>query len=164
MDKDSKYVIIKVWEDKTKELENEIVDFWLAHGALTREQAEERVKQVFCVIRDSSDKIVGVSTVYIKYNERLENSFYYYRSFVAPEHRQESLARNLLKFTRDDLNKAFVEGVITRCIGMMVEVENEYLKKNHNEGIWPDVDFVYIGKNNRGDHVRLFYFEGARIS
>jgi hypothetical protein len=164
MDKNSEYVIDNVWEDKTEDLQNEIIEFWVAHGALPREQAMERVKQVFCVGRDSSGNIAGVATVYPQFNDRLENSFYYYRSFVAPDHRQVSLARNLLKFTRDDLNKAFVKGVNTRCIGMIVEVENKYLKKYHNDGVWPDVDFVYIGKNNRGDHVRVYYFEGARIS
>ncbi len=164
MDSDREYVIDNVWENKSEKLLNEIVEFWMAHGALTQEQAIERVKQVFCVGRDKSGKIAGVGTVYPQFNQQLENSFYYYRTFVAPAHRQGSLGRKLLYFTRDYLNEAFVKGISTRCIGMMVEVENEYIKKYRNEGVWPNTGFVYIGKNNRGDHVRVSYFEGARIS
>lgn len=164
MDRSSEYVIKNVWEEKTEDLQKEIINFWVAHGALTQEQAAERVKQVFCVGREQSGNIAGVGTVYIKYNEQLENSFYYYRSFVAPDHRSNQLATSLLNFTRENLNEAFVKGVNTRCIGMLVEVENEMLKNYWNQAVWPYTGFVYIGKNQRGDHVRVYYFEGARIS
>jgi hypothetical protein len=164
MDKDSEYVIDNVWEDKTEDLQNEIIELWMSHGVLSLEQAKERVKQVFCIGRDRSGNIVGVGTIYPQFNNQLENSFYYFRSFVAPDHRQALLATNLLKFTRDNLNEAFVKGVNTRFIGMLVEVENEYIKKYRNHGVWPNTGFVYIGKNNRGDHLRVYYFEGARIS
>jgi len=164
MDSSSEYVIENVWVDKPENLQNEIIEFWLTHNALTREQAEERVKQVFCLGRDRSGKIAGVGTVYPQFNQQLENSFYYYRSFVAPDHRQAALATNLLKFTRNEMNEAFVQGVSTRCIGMLVEVENEYIKKYRNQAVWPHTGFVYIGKNSRGAHVRVYYFEGARIS
>lgn len=164
MDKSSEYVIDNIWEEKPEALQNEIIQFWLAHGALTREQAVERVKQVFCIGRDKSGKMVGVGTIYPQYNNQLENSFYYYRSFVAPDHRQAALGRHLLTYTRDALNEAFIEGNNMRCIGMLLEVENEFLKKSQNQAVWPRTGFVYIGKNNRGDHVRVYYFEGARIS
>jgi hypothetical protein len=164
MDKNSEYVIDNVWKDKTEALQNEIIELWMTHGVLTREQATERVKQVFCVGRESSGKIVGVSTVYPQFNNQLENSFYYYRTFVAPDHRQTLLGTDLLMYTRNYLNDLFVKGDNTRFIGMIVEVENEYLKKYWNDGVWPKSGFIYIGKNNRGAHVRVYYFEGARIS
>lgn len=164
MEPSGEYSIDNVLEKKTQNLNNEIIEFWVSHGALSREQAQERVQQVFCVCRHKSGKMAGVSTVYPQFNHQLENSFYYYRSFVAPDHREISLARNLLIFTYDYLNEAFVKGLNTRCIGMVVEVENEYLKNFHNEGIWPGTGFVYVGKTSRGAHVRVWYFEGARIS
>mgnify|MGYP000952210758 CR=1 FL=1 len=164
MNKDKEYAIDKIWGNESANLQNEIIELWMAHGVLTKEQAEDRVRQVFCIGRDKSGKIVGVGTIYPQYNNQLENSFYYYRSFVAPDHRQAALATNLLKFTRDALNEMFVKGINTRFIGMLVEVENEHIKKFRNHGVWPNTGFVYIGKNNRGDHVRVYYFEGARIS
>lgn len=164
MDKSSEYVIDKVWEEKTEDLQKEIINFWVDHGALPQEQATERVKQVFCVGRDKTGKIVGVGTVYPQFNQQLENSFYYYRSFVAPAHRSSRLATTLLNITRVHLNEEFVKGDNTRCIGMLLEVENEMLKNYWNQAVWPYTGFVYIGKNNRGDHVRINYFDGARIS
>jgi uncharacterized protein (DUF488 family) len=164
MDRSSEYVIDNVWENKPESLQNEIIELWMSHGVLSQEQAAERIKQVFCVGRDQSGKIAGVGTVYPQFNKQLENSFYYYRSFVAPDHRSNQLATSLLNFTRENMNEAFVKGVNTRCIGMLVEVENEMLKNYWNQAVWPYTGFVYIGKNNRGDHVRINYFDGARIS
>lgn len=164
MEKSGEYLIDNVWEEKTENLQNEIIEFWVTHGALSREQANERVKQVFCVGRDKTGKIAGVGTVYPQFNQQLENSFYYYRTFVAPDHRQTLFGTDLLMYARNYLNNLFVKGDNTRFIGMIVEVENEYLKKYRNDGVWPKSGFVYIGKNNRGDHVRVFYFDEARIS
>ncbi|MFP4445449.1 MAG: hypothetical protein ACLFPD_04290 [Desulfosudaceae bacterium] len=158
------YAIADVWEDKSEDLKNEIINFWLASEAMPRDMALERVDQVFCTGRDSTGRIVGVGTVYPRFNKHLENSFYVYRTFVAPDHRRELLAVNLLKFTRDRLEKEFVSGKNTRCVGMMVVVTNDQLKKYRNQAVWPHTGFVYIGKNSRGDHVRVYYFKGARIS
>ena len=166
MSRDDEYLLENVWEDKTPEIKNEIIEFWMKHNALpTREMAMERVQQVFCIGRDgATGQIAGLGTVYEKYNPQLENSFYYYRSFVAPDHRRSLLATNLVLHTRDFFEAAFVKKELTKCIGMFVEVENEYLQKHRNQAVWPYSGFVYIGKNAKGYHQRVYYFKGALIS
>jgi len=165
-DQSNEYLLENVWENKTPALKNEIIEFWLKYNALpSREMAEERVRQVFCIGRDgATGQIAGLGTVYEKYNQPLENSFYYYRSFVAPEHRRSLLATNLVLHTRDFLEAAFVKKDLTKCIGMFMEVENEHLQKLRNQAIWPYSGFIYIGKNEKGHHLRVYYFKGALIS
>ncbi|MFZ5562526.1 MAG: hypothetical protein ACOZBW_00625 [Thermodesulfobacteriota bacterium] len=164
--KDNEYLLENVWENKAPELKNEIIEFWMKHNALpNREIAQERVRQVFCIGRDGANHaLAGLGTVYEKYNPQLENSFYYYRSFVAPEHRRSLLATNILLHTRDFLENAFIKKDLTKCIGMFMEVENEALQKLRNQAVWPYSGFVYIGKNEKGYHLRVYYFKGALIS
>ncbi|MDY6905570.1 MAG: hypothetical protein SWH61_12895 [Thermodesulfobacteriota bacterium] len=159
------YLLENVWGAMTPELTAEVTEFWLKHGALpSQAAAAERARQIFGIGRDQDGAIAGVGTIFERYNQALENSFYYYRTFIAPAHRRTLLATHLIINTRDYLEKAFVTGDRPKCIGMIVEVENEHLKKERNQAVWPYSGFTYIGKNPKGAHVRVYYFEGARIS
>jgi hypothetical protein len=157
--------LIDVWGEKSPELSREIIDFWLEHKALTsRQQAEQRVPEVIYLARDPSGQIAAVSTIYNKLNPQLHNHFYHFRCFVARSHRRSQVAFSLLMAARDLLNRRFAEGKETLAIGMLMEVENPALQQHRNEAIWPLSRFVYVGKNERGAHIRVFYFDDARIT
>ncbi len=129
-----------------------------------REIAEKRVEQVFFVARDLEKKIVGVNTVYKQYNHQLDNYLYYYRTFISPRARTFQMTGEMMSKTKDYLEAHFVDNTDTEAIGMFLEVENEALKKKLNQAIWPMSKFVYIGKNKRGDHLRVYYFKNALIA
>ena len=59
------------------------------------------------------------------------------------------------------LAQRFAEGADTRGMGVIQELENEGLKRYFNRGWEPPTDMVFIGLNERGDHVRVHWFEGA---
>ncbi|MCH7685629.1 MAG: hypothetical protein IH899_02935 [Planctomycetes bacterium] len=159
------YRLENVRENKTPELKEQIIQLWRESGAMeSREQAQKRVEQVIFLVRDEDDRIVAVSTVFRLSNRQLGNRFYYFRCFISEAHRRSHLATNLIIAARDLLNQRFVNGEDTSAIGMLVSVENEILKKNRNHAIWPHSKFVYIGQNERGDHMRVYYFDDARIS
>jgi len=159
------FSIENVRSEKSPALKEEITAFWLHEGALgDRDATMQRVEQVIFIVRNEAGEIAGVCTVYEYYYKRLENYFYYYRTFIGAAYRKIQLAKILLRTTRDYLNRQFVSGENTRVIGMLLVVENEMLKKYRNEAVWKKTGFVYIGKNSRGDHMRIFYFEGARIT
>jgi hypothetical protein len=165
MELPSGYWLENVWENKGEELREEIVRFWLASAALpARDRAVERVDQVIFIVRHGNGEIAGVSTVYKRLNAQLGNTFYYFRCFVAEAHRQENLGAVLLLAARDFLNERYASGKEPEAIGLFVEVENERLKTMRNQAVWPYSQMVYVGKNARGDHLRVFYFDGARIS
>jgi hypothetical protein len=90
--------------------------------------------------------------------------FYYFRCFVEERHRRASLALHLLMAARQELNARFVAGENPQIIGMVLEVQNEALQQFRTEAVWLRTGFVYIGRNQRGDHVRVSYFDGARIA
>lgn len=160
------YQLDNVWEAKTPEIRAEIMAFWLRVGALpTREEAEKRVDQVLIVARTVADRqIVAVSSVYLQVNLQLGYPCYYFRCFVEEHHRRASLAFHLLLAARQELNARFVSGENSQAIGMVIEVQNEALRHFRNEAVWPRSGFVYIGRNGRGDPVRVSYFDGARLS
>ena len=157
------YTIDNVWEEKSEDIKNEIIEFWVGNNALSRDLSETRVNEVFCVGRDADGHISGVGTIYPRFNKQLRNSFYYYRSFVKEDHRRSHLGIALLQFTQQALEEIFVSGDNVRYIGMIIEVSNEVLQKL-NFGVWPRTGFVYIGNNAYDQHVRVYYFEGARVS
>ncbi|MBX3015409.1 MAG: hypothetical protein KF832_28070 [Caldilineaceae bacterium] len=160
------YQLDKVWEAKTPALQAEIMRFWLHTGALSsHEEAENRVNQVIFVARTKAEQqIVAISSVYIQVNQQLGYPCYYFRCFVEERHRRASLASQLLLATQQELNARFGGGENPQVIGMVVEVQNEALRQFRTEAIWPHSGFVYIGRNGRGDPVRVAYFDGARIT
>ena len=151
---------------KTPEAQEELIAFWLRTGALpTREEAERRVAQVLFVVRTKAEQqLVAISSVYGQVNQQIGHPFYYFRCFVEEHHRRASLALHLLVATRRELNARFVAGENPQIIGMMLEVQNEALQQFRTEAVWPRTGFVYIGRNQRGDPVRVSYFDGARIA
>ena len=110
----------------------------------------------------SSGDLVGVSSAYLQRNEQLGMDLWYYRAFVAREHRRSGMALSLAMTGRDYLTEQFTSGRDRRCAGMIFEVENDGLKRFFNGALWMPTGFTFIGENSRGDHVRVRYFPGAQ--
>ncbi len=158
--------IINVFYNKTPEQKKEIIEFWLKEKAIQNiEAAKKRVEEVSQIARDKgTGEIVAITTTYEQFNKQLENFFFYLRVFTGEKARQLTIAKTLVNTIKDFLEKNFVAGKITRSIGMIMEVESKILQVHKNEAVWPATKFVYIGKNEKGDHVRVYYFKDARIS
>jgi len=165
MEKIEGYDIINVWIHKTPDLKKEIIDFWIKEKALPSvEAAEKRVEQVIAIARDKNGEIAALSSVYEKFSNHLENFFYFYRNYVSPGARKANLGAAMLLAVRDFLESNYINKIKTRAIGMMVEVENKALQTYKNDAVWPLSKMVYIGKNEKGDHLRVYYFKDAKIS
>ena len=157
------YRLENVWESKSDELKNEIIQFWLDNNALTaRQQAEQRVDQVIFLVRDQSDQIVAVNTAYSQYNQLLGNSFYYYRVFVSAFHRQADLAAQLTLAACDYFNQRFLAGENPATIGLFTVIENKALKTHLTQAVWRKV-LTYIGRDAKGNQLRVYYFDGAHV-
>ncbi len=143
--------------------DRDVLELWVREGAMLREEAERRTDEVLMVAIGPGDELAGVSTAYIRPNEQLGLDLWHYRTYVAPDHRMENLSLNLLWSSRDHLRDRFVAGDDTRAPGMLMEVENEFLKSYYNTGYWVISDFTFIGESERGAHARVHYFPGARV-
>ena len=156
--------IVPVWKHVSRELEVELTQFWIDNHAIADQQgAVGRASQVVCLARCEQGAIVGVSTVYPRYVPRLRQTMYYYRNFIAADFRGKQLAPAFLLKSKEVLqahNQACPE---SRCLGIIIELENQSLAAHRNQAQWSE-GFTFIGYSPRGLHLRVWYFEGARLS
>ena len=141
--------------------ERDLVELWTGEGALPRAEAERRVGEVLLVASDADARPVGVSSAYLRNNEQLRMELWYYRAFVAKDHRKSAVAVTLAMLGRDLLRERFVSGEDTRASGIVYEVENAGLKAYFHLALWLPTEFLFIGETPRGAHVRVHYFPGA---
>ncbi len=141
----------------------DVLDLWRREQVLTEAQATQRIHDVHLVATERDGGVVGVSSAYLKRNEQLRMNLWYYRAYVSKAHRESSLAAHLAVQGRDVLEDRFVSGGDTRAPGIVYEVENDGVKRYFNRGLWLHMDFIFIGENQRGDHVRVHWFPGARV-
>jgi hypothetical protein len=139
----------------------DVLQLWAPDDAVPEQEAQRRVHEVLMVALDPNDRVAGVSTVYLERNPQLGMDLWYYRTYVANEHRMGHLAVRLLWATRDHLRERFESGEDTRAPGMIMEVESEFLRSYYNRAFWVISDFFFIGETERGAHVRVHYFPGV---
>jgi hypothetical protein len=138
-----------------------VIELWVREGAMPEEEARRRIDEVVTVATHGDGELVGVATAYVEHNAQLRMDMWYFRAFVAAEHRASRVGWSLALVARDHLQQRFVSAVDTRASGIVYEVENEGLKEHMDFGYWAATDFLFIGENERGDHVRVHYFPGA---
>ena len=153
---------VEVFTDQGIVSEEDVVAMWLAEHALEEDEARRRVQELLLVATDRNRHVAGVYTTYLARHEQLRAELWHSRVFVAAAHRQSHLALALALKGRDRLAEQFVRGQDTRGIGVIFNVENSILKRALPQASWPRTDFAFIGENDRGDHVRVYYFPGAR--
>lgn len=156
--------ILPVWQQITPGLEAELVRFWCSHRAIADEkQAAARARQVACIARDDSGAIIGVSTAHPRIVPRLRQPMYYYRNFIAEGFRGRQLAAPFLLKTKQVLQDHDLALPTPVCLGIIIELENESLAAHRNDAHWSDTGFTFIGYSPKGLHLRVWYFEGARL-
>jgi hypothetical protein len=141
----------------------DVLRLWEREGVLPGPMARQRVQQVHLVAITAEGELAGVSTIYLERNPQLRMSLWYYRTFVAPSHRQTNVARHLIARNRDLLEERFVSGKDTGAQGIVFELENVGLQRHLNTAHWPYSDFTFIGEDHRGWHLRVHYFPGAVV-
>ena len=154
------YRVLDVGESGTVGLDD-VVAFWEREGALGGVEARRRASEVLVVATGPDGGVVGVVTAYVQRSERLRMDLWHYRLFVAADHRRSNVARHLVERANDLLEQRFVTGEDTRASGVAVEIENDELKRLRNEAVQPRTGSIFIGENDRGDHLRVRYFPGV---
>ena len=151
-----------VWRQVTPELQAELADFWLRHGAIADPaRAQARALQAIVVARDGSGALCGVATALLRVIPRLRQPTYYYRQFFAPDQRGNKQA---LPFFKDAVrileegNKAKHES-----LGVLLEIENSWLNGHFTQAVGERTGGTFIGYSPRGHQLRVIYFEGATL-
>lgn len=154
-----------VREDRKPQLVEQVIALWLEHKVLNEEQARKRAEELlFVVVEEETDRLVGICTTYLATPSSLKVPLWYFRTFVVPEFRQNNIAFHLLHLAFDFHETQFTAGNDARGRGLYMEIENPVIQRHRNEAIWPSSQMVFVGYNARGDHCRVRYFPGARVS
>lgn len=159
---DKEFGLEIVWQKVTPELAKEVTAFWEREKALPQAGvATRRARQVAVVCRaGDGGPIIGVSTaVKMRVPRLLNNVVYYYRHFVAAEHRQKRVGTELVQATRDCLNQRFVSGEDRSAKGLFTVTESRILQQARRQGVSPAGTFM--GVNEKGEHLRIAWFDGA---
>jgi hypothetical protein len=149
----------------------EVVNFWLAESAIPDQAAaQQRAHQLLVVARAPDGRVAGVSTAVRMHVDHLGFECFYYRTFVGETHRTRGLCSTGLvwKILHESyrlLNKRFQCGDDPGVLGLYAEMENPSIMRCRNEAIWQEdgMNFVFIGKTQDGRHMRVWYFDGARV-
>jgi hypothetical protein len=154
---------IEPFAESTTVTKEDVIAVWRRDGVLPGPLARERVQQVQLVAITGEREVAGVSTVYLEHSPQLRMDLWYYRTFVGSPHRHTNVARHLISSNRDLLERRFTAGEDTRAPGMIFELEHEGMKRHLNTALWAHSRFVFIGEDQRGRHIRIHFFPGARV-
>jgi hypothetical protein len=141
----------------------DVIELWQREGVLPGPLARQRIHQVQLVASTAEGEVAGVSTAYLERSPQLRMDLWYYRTFVGSAHRHTNVARHLIASNRDLLERRFVSGEDTTAQGMIFELEHEGMRRHLNTALWAHSRFVFIGEDQRGWHVRVYYFPGAQV-
>ncbi|MFZ6013336.1 MAG: hypothetical protein ACOYXT_23545 [Bacteroidota bacterium] len=124
--------------------------------------ALQRVNEIVFVAK-SDNEVIGMSTVRCEKVKTLnDNYFYETRCFVSPDHRAPALDTQLIVQTKKYFENN-PEASDVPCVGLIMIVENDFIKKNWTKAVWAGTDMVFMGYTKQGHHIRVSYFKGARI-
>jgi len=152
-------------EDRQPPLVESVIELWLAHKVLTEIQARKRAEELlFVAVAERGGGVAGVCTTYLRTPPALKMPMWHFRTFVAPRYRQNDVAFHLLHEAIDYHEGRYTGGADTRGRGLYMEIENPVIQRHRNEAVWPSSRMVFVSYNTRGDHCRVRYFPGARIS
>jgi hypothetical protein len=137
-----------------------LVDVWTREAGLSLDMARQRLSEVLLVAVDAQGELVGISTAYLQRNEQLGLTMWYFRAFVRAPYRGGATALRLARTGRDLLADRFASGQDDRAPGMIFEVQHRGLQRRFDHAVWPRTGFVYLGQDQRGVPVRVFFFPG----
>lgn len=152
-----------VTEGISPEVASDVVKIWNEFAGLDPAEAQRRLGELVMVAKTSTGQVVGISTAIKTYVQQIQNYVYVYRCFILPEFRAPALDTQMIVQTKNHLHKISKLDTDKKCVGIMVIVQNEILKKNWRQAVWRGADMIYMGDTPQGDHMRIGYFKGVRI-
>lgn len=168
--------------EELAELDEQAVrDFWEHEVAISPELAERRLRELGLLAVAGADAgartLAAVSTLYPSWVGRLRSEMWQMRVLVARRHRSSGLAARIIRETRARLEGEFASGTERRAPGLLLEIENPLVRAARSQGSWePSEDaldrapegpppvgtrYAFIGENELGHHLRVYWFEGA---
>jgi predicted GNAT family acetyltransferase len=137
----------------------DVVRMWIDGGVLPPAEAQRRVFELAVVVRAPDGTVAGVNTAYVADVPGGSGRFYFYRTYVKPEHRGISglptrMLRAALAALRDTEHPQAPRGVI-------VITENPKLMRRAAMARLEAEGLHLLGRDARGCDVWCLRFDGA---
>ncbi|MBS0555797.1 MAG: hypothetical protein JSR27_00130 [Proteobacteria bacterium] len=160
----SSFTFVEHWQKDCPDDAEAVLAFWKRENAINDEaSAKKRLGEIVLHARDASGAVAGVSTAVPITLPRLGQPTYYFRCFVGKDWRTSRLVLGMLRKAGEVL-EAFAREHRFPCIGIVLELENSRFGQTLQQAIWPrGIEYVYIGKSQRGLDLRVKYFRGAKL-
>lgn len=142
---------------------DELATYLQNEGALPDAvEAKARAAHTAAVVRDENGVLIAQLALEPRYVEQLDNRFWVVTAYVSREHRHSALSRQMNVFVCNNMEQRFLAGDSPDIIGLFMVVQTRSFKNLRNDAVTPH-GFVFIGRNERGDNMRVYYFRGANI-
>ena len=150
------YSLFAVYGVTTQKCRKEILELWQRNNAIASSYInEDRARQVVYMIRNASDQLVGVSTVYVSNFKRPGNPYFFYRMFIQQGDRVPGLMRFVTLRTRDLLAANHKQG---QPHGLLIVTENQKLMRPGMQRMFNRNGFEYLGQGPRGNDIWVSHF------
>jgi hypothetical protein len=119
------------------------------------------------LMRSGTDgKLVAVSTVHLLDYARLRSRFFYYRTTVDPNLRQQRLAWRLCAFCYREMAEWARSHPEEKLKGLLITIEADKLFRASRR--FPvisgdGVNFIFVGYTHSGQQIRVAWFANATI-
>jgi len=137
----------------------DIVRMWIDAGVLLPAEAQRRVSEVVVVARAPDGQVAGVNTVYVADAPGDRGAWYFYRTYVRPEHR--GVAGVPTRMVALALQELRVHPHPQAPRGVVIITENAKLMRRGAMSRLEGLGFHLLGSDARGLDVWCHRFDGA---
>lgn len=154
-------VIQTVWEAKSPELVEEIINTWKKYNALPPEvDTQKRANQVVLVVRNGNGEIVGITTAAQFFYQPLKNELFALRGMLVPDFRVPGLFIKMITTTIETLeSNTKKSNESNKPIGVIAEVEVPNIKSGRFTKLASGM--TLLGFSSQDHPVYAYYFQGA---
>jgi hypothetical protein len=158
----SELTLKPVWRMHNPEVAAQVLALWRRLDAVPPDLAEARIKEL-CAVACQGDQVVGIATVAVDDVPQLGCRFGFFRCLVDPAHRERDIARRLAVYSRDLLAAWSQGNPAEKVMGLAAVVESPNLEAISKLPVWPASRLTLAGYNDRGNQVRIVWFEHASL-
>ena len=105
---------------------------------------------------------VGIASGYVNVSPVLRQAYFQYRTYTSRDHRRSGFTRALLTFNFAHLADYFSAQQSPAAIGVILEMPAR-LAPLDDHLVWPQTAFSFAGRTTEGNHLRVRYFEQAKL-
>jgi len=157
------YRVELVWNALNEAQIQQLAAFLNANALKDPARALARAHQVAALAYDPDGNIVAELSARPRLIKQLLNRFWDIAAYTHPEHRSHNLAGHLIVAARDFFEARFKTGHDVDIIGTSITMQTPIYKQVRTAAVTENSGAMFIGRNQRGDDVRVYYFENALI-